>query len=308
MRFKKVLEKLEELLRGWGISYKDWILGKEYAWQLQGYKIKPRRGHLDVLVRKRKLPWKVRIKEFSAFPPKNSKALKQLKNFIKETGFAPHFLPYPLFGNPPFETFLKGSQIYVLPNKRKIQVLEISKNLKNFADVILRAGKYWDVSQIKRWMRYFERIKKFAEKKNDKKVVKLCKSVIERCKRIKVKKIVKKIQLKVSQIEGRVAFKGKTKGKAQIIRDANQLSKFKKGNILVTGMTTPDFIVAIEKAKAIVTDRGGIGCHAAVISREFKIPCIIGTKIATKVLKDEDLIEVNAMKVKGVVKILEKAK
>ena len=57
---------------------------------------------------------------------------------------------------------------------------------------------------------------------------------------------------------------------------------------------SPDFVPAMKKASAIVTDEGGITCHAAVISRELGIPCVIGTKIATKVLKDGDLIEIKA--------------
>ena len=59
-------------------------------------------------------------------------------------------------------------------------------------------------------------------------------------------------------------------------------------------MTTPDFVPAMGKAAAIVTDEGGITCHAAIISRELGIPCIVGTRIATKVLRDDDYVEVNA--------------
>ena len=61
---------------------------------------------------------------------------------------------------------------------------------------------------------------------------------------------------------------------------------------------------AIQKAKAIITNEGGITCHAAVISRELGIPCIVGTKIATKVLKDGDLVKVDANK--GIVKVIKK--
>jgi pyruvate,water dikinase len=117
-------------------------------------------------------------------------------------------------------------------------------------------------------------------------------------------KLIRKPFLKISQIKGVIAYPGKVKGKTQLILDSKNLSKFKKGNILVTKMTNPEFILAIKKAKAIVTDEGGIGCHAAVISREFKIPCIIGTKIATKVLKNGDLVELDANK--GIVRILKK--
>lgn len=73
-----------------------------------------------------------------------------------------------------------------------------------------------------------------------------------------------------------------------------EIDKVKTGDILVAVMTRPDYIMGIKKAAAIVTDEGGITCHAAIISRELGIPCIIGTKIGTKILKDGDLIEVNA--------------
>ena len=72
----------------------------------------------------------------------------------------------------------------------------------------------------------------------------------------------------------------------------------------MAGMTTPEYLPAMEKAAAIVTDEGGINSHAAILSREFGIPCIVGTKIATKIIKENELIEVNANH--GVVKKLKK--
>ena len=74
----------------------------------------------------------------------------------------------------------------------------------------------------------------------------------------------------------------------------------------MTEMTTPEFVPAMLKAAAIITDEGGITCHAAIVAREMKKPCIIGTKIATKVLKDGDLVEVNADN--GVVKLVKSPK
>ncbi|MEI6627000.1 MAG: PEP-utilizing enzyme [bacterium] len=107
------------------------------------------------------------------------------------------------------------------------------------------------------------------------------------------------------EIKGRVAFKGVVTGIAKIVTHSNDLNKVNKGDILVTQMTLPSFISAMQKAVAFVTDEGSITCHAAIIAREMKKPCIIGTKNATKVIKDGDLIEVNANS--GVVKILKKA-
>ena len=68
-------------------------------------------------------------------------------------------------------------------------------------------------------------------------------------------------------------------------------------------MTTPDFVPAMKKAAAIVTEQGGITSHAAIVSRELGVPCVIGTKIATRVLKDGDLVEVDANK--GIVRKVE---
>ena len=72
--------------------------------------------------------------------------------------------------------------------------------------------------------------------------------------------------------------------------------------MLITVMTHPEFLPIMRQAKAIVTDEGGITCHAAISAREFKVPCIIGTKIATKVLKDGDMVEVDAER--GIVRII----
>lgn len=64
------------------------------------------------------------------------------------------------------------------------------------------------------------------------------------------------------------------------MNDANDFYKFEKGDIIVTSMTTPNYIPILGKATAIITDEGGITCHVAIISRELSIPCIIGVKNA----------------------------
>lgn len=107
-------------------------------------------------------------------------------------------------------------------------------------------------------------------------------------------------------IKGIVTCKGEAKGKVVIVKDRSELHKVENGDILVTRLTTPDFVVAMRKSKGIVTDLGGITSHAAVTSRELGIPCIVGTKNATKVLNDGDLVELDMEK--GIVKLLEKKK
>ena len=107
---------------------------------------------------------------------------------------------------------------------------------------------------------------------------------------------------KVRELKGTVGSSGKVTGKVRIIESTREMSHFKEGEILVAPMTTPDFVPIMNKAKAIITNEGGITCHAAILSRELKIPCIIGTNNATQVLQDGDLVEVDAEE--GVVRIL----
>lgn len=107
-----------------------------------------------------------------------------------------------------------------------------------------------------------------------------------------------------NKIKGQGASPGKIIGKVNIVLNKTMFSQLKKGEVLVTSMTTPDYLPLMKKAVAFITDEGGITCHAAIVSRELKKPCIIGTKIATKVLHDGDLVEVDADN--GVIKILKK--
>ena len=107
-------------------------------------------------------------------------------------------------------------------------------------------------------------------------------------------------------LKGNIAYPGIVRGVARIVEQGERskinMRKFKRGEIMVATMTFPNFIPAMEKAAAFVTDEGGILCHAAIVAREMKKPCIIGTKIATQVLHDGQLVEVDAKR--GIVKIL----
>ncbi len=105
-------------------------------------------------------------------------------------------------------------------------------------------------------------------------------------------------------IKGSSAYSGTIRGIVKKIYLKEDINKFNEGDILVTPMTIPDFVSIMKKASAFITDEGGITCHAAIIAREMKKPCIIGTKNATKILKDGDEVEVDANK--GEVRILKR--
>ncbi|TRZ54346.1 hypothetical protein D4Q76_02530 [archaeon] len=104
----------------------------------------------------------------------------------------------------------------------------------------------------------------------------------------------------IRELEGQVACLGKAKGYAKIINSVAEMKKMRKGDILFSIATNPDIVQVMKLAAAIVTDQGGITSHAAIVSRELGTPCVIGTKIGTKVFKDGDLVEVDANK--GVVR------
>ena len=110
---------------------------------------------------------------------------------------------------------------------------------------------------------------------------------------------------KLTELKGTPACEGIVKGKVRVILSKEEISLLEEGEILVTSMTTPDFVIAMEKSAAIVTDEGGILCHAAIVSREMKIPCIIGTQISTKVFNTGDLVKVDANK--GIVRKIKNA-
>ena len=119
--------------------------------------------------------------------------------------------------------------------------------------------------------------------------------------------IQKTIQQQISfkgVLKGVIASLGKAKGRVRIVLGGHDVPKVQEGDIMIAPGTDYEMVPAMKKARAIVTDEGGLLSHAAIVSREFKKPCVIATKIATKVLKDGDLVEVDANK--GIVRVLKR--
>lgn len=115
-----------------------------------------------------------------------------------------------------------------------------------------------------------------------------------------------------NSLRGVVACRGMVRGFARVIEPnydnydklAIDIDEMKKGEILISESTSPDLFAAFEKSAAVVTNQGGMGSHAATLSRELGIPCIVGTEKATKIIKTGFLIEVNANE--GYVKVIKK--
>ncbi len=123
------------------------------------------------------------------------------------------------------------------------------------------------------------------------------------------KKVEEEEKLKVEGevlTRGLPASPGIASGPVKVVHDISELDKVKKGDILVTTMTNPDMVPAMKRAAAIVTDEGGMTCHAAIVGRELGIPSVVGTGNITKLVKDGDIITVDATRgiiYKGEVKI-----
>ncbi len=118
--------------------------------------------------------------------------------------------------------------------------------------------------------------------------------------------VVDTVATDITELHGVTASAGPiVRGYAKVILSPQDVSKFLEGDILVASETTPNFVPLMKKALAIVTETGGITSHAAIISRELRKPCVIGTKIATQAIKDGDLLEIDTGS--GTITILQKA-
>lgn len=104
----------------------------------------------------------------------------------------------------------------------------------------------------------------------------------------------KPITKEIILTRGRTAMHGCEQGTVRVVMDPQDSDHIVNGEILVTPMTDPESVPAMKRATAVVTDRGGMLCHAAIVCREMKKPCIVGTTNATKVLKNGMLVRVCA--------------
>ena len=177
------------------------------------------------------------------------------------------------------DNFLSLKQVYHLPQSYLIQKLSQNKlNIHEINDIAKYSVRYFDGKQINLLV---------GEK------------ALEIAKQIK-KSLPK--EKNVSILKGECAFPGKVSGVVKIVNFAEEMKKFEEGDILVSYVTDPSLLPIMKKASAFVTNTGGLTCHAAIVARELQIPCVIGTKIATRVFKDGDRVEVDANK--GTVKKL----
>lgn len=272
---------------------------------------------IEISTDKKIISWEKKIKRAIKkmapylYNKKSIKTKKELLEFYKN---------YKIYW-PIMAIFFVIPNVESLDESIKKRILDLRKQSQKLSDSfgdVFRKGILSTSKKIKKGEENFVLLNEFLnkEKINKKELNKRKKSYIfyegkiyvgqELRSLITEKRIVfedkKPLKKQKEIIEGTVSYPGRVTGSAKIVMTSKNLKKIKKGNIIISPMTTPSYIPSLRNIKAIVTDEGGVTCHASIISRELKIPCIIGTKIASKLLKDGDLVEVDANK--GIVKKL----
>lgn len=295
MKIEVVLENLEVLFTKWKISTSDWVFTAQYAFRLQRYDVKVRKGHLNIQVKKTKIPWEVG-KALETHPPLNTKFSRQCLQFERKTGFEFDIAPV---SSKDFRRKAKHIISYSLPNGKKIRVQTPRGGLEEL-DIIFSMcnDKGWGEEKGYRVMPAVEDQWRAILKKKEFKLAKVYEKLIKKYSHFRkpTKPKLPGKSKRVKEFRGIVACKGEAKGEVNLVLNPETTKIFNKGEILVTTMTSPKFTVFLKKAAAIVTDGGGTLCHAAIVARELKVPCVVGTKIATKVLKDGNWVKVNANK------------
>ncbi len=278
---------------------------KKYGWLSLRFFVGNPWNDKDVLLRlKNYPPAKARIelnKRINDRKQKESQIKKVIKNFSKEDKDAVCLIRDIVFLRTQRTDFFQESSYYVQP-----LVKDIADKLKISYDDLLYLSASEILLTLKGKFDYLSHIKKrqkgflvFFDYNKD--------AILESddaLKYIQEQSLLNREENSSKEIKGKTAFMGSAIGKVKILKSDKDNNKVKKGDIVVAIMTTPNFIPALEKAAAFITDEGGITCHAAIIAREMKKPCIIGTKIATTSLKDGDIIKVDANS--GIVYILKK--
>lgn len=190
-----------------------------------------------------------------------------------------------------------NSKLPISPAYRKIQKLSDLK-IKELASIVKKIEKHYHFPQDIEWA--YEKGKLFIVQtrpvttikiKEEHPTIKMEETRNEVEEPIKGRKTIN--LNKVLLLEGLGASPGIGAGTVKIIHSPKEINKIMAGNVLVTEMTTPDFVPAMKRVIAIITDRGGRTCHAAIVSRELGVPCVVGTEHATRILKNGESVTVN---------------
>lgn len=293
---EEALIDLKKLLTAWNINPDDWYVTGEAAMVLSKYPVSFRDQQMDVLVCRSAWPWNKPDEEVSLFPPKDSSQETELKEYIQKHSITPDFHPLPHVGLRAEDRF---DHTYIYSPDSGVRVLSpwagiyhrkciIEFYEKNF-DVGLNA---FDKNKFIRWKKFVEETKSFANERSDQKTIDTCDLVLPVIDRAIAffDKSTNILNSETTLLKGIVACSGKVTGEVKLWDEQADCAD----KIVVLKAALPYQFAKLSNAKGLITDEGGLLGHAAVISREYKIPTIIGTLHATIKLKDGDMIELDA--------------
>ncbi len=190
---------------------------------------------------------------------------------------------------------ISDQKIQLVRSKGKPKIIDVPKKLQNQQKItdkqIITLAKWADALQ-KHY--YFPQDSEWAMEKGKLYLVQTRPVTT-------IKQTAKSVKLDMGELKiaespvltGSPASPGIGTGEVKILKSPKEIDKIKKGDVLVAPMTSPDYVPAMKKSAAIITNEGGQTSHAAIVSRELGIPCIVGTKDATKILKDGQIVTVN---------------
>jgi len=294
----QILADLRSVLEGWGISSDDWYVTGEAAMVLSGYPVDYREGQIDVLVCRNVWPWAREEEQVSLFPDKGTIEDQQLQEFIVKHNITPDFHPLPHVGIKAEDRF---EQSYWLPDESGVRVLKPWAGVYHRKCIINfymhehpKGLDVFDQAKFIRWKKFIEQIREHAIEINDTQTIEVCDQVLPL-----VQKAIEHFNQKTrstEELRGDSVFQGNAIGPIQHWQEGVDFV----GKIAVLSHMLPSQVTFIKDAEGIITDQGGLLSHAATVAREYKIPTVIGVANATNLLRDGEMVELDAFQ--GLVK------
>lgn len=282
------------MLKLHGVLLGQWALAGPYAYKALGYDVIYHRSrHFHIVMKPDYIPWNQNEMEnmYEVVPPQDTKFGKDFQKYIKKTGYDFDIILWSITKTAGFENHI----IQVEVGHRSIPCLDIKYVFKLQKKLLKRFPE----EKIKIIADEYKSLAKSAKERGDKelyqKAKKLAHYYIHKIHIVqsKAKQALEDFN-RIHVIKGKVGYPGKVRGKVQKIYHPDSVQIITPGKIIITSMTSTRMLPFIRHAIAIVTDVGGTLSHAAIVARELKIPCVVGTRVAMRVLENGDLVEVDA--------------
>jgi len=289
---KSVLERVTTLFSDFGVDSKKWVLVGPQALRLFGYNIVYNRidSHFHIMMARETVPWKLGETEKQAVelvPSDDSEFGKAYHRFVRESGWDFDIIIPPAdfssIKKVSQTTFVGEHSMHVITPEGTVDMSEyvldliapekskgVSVFCKSVADEAVRLGdSHLSEVSMQLYKKYKQRAIQYGEK------------------------FIKGVEFfnATKTIKGSVAYVGSVTGEVCVLRDFGEEDKIKKDCILVAPNVYPKLMPYLKQVKGLVTDQGGALTHASIVARELKIPCIVGTSVATHVLKAGDQVE-----------------